>query len=125
MKRVKALLLALGIVFIIGGGLLSIASLIISKTSSLPETFLPILTTVICAVAVLTGGFVASTLLKEKGFLAGLCVGAIALLCFVGVSVLIFQNPFTAGGIGKGIAIFISGILGGILGVNRKHKIKF
>ena len=104
MKKIKAAILSAGLMLFISVLLLAILSFIFAKTSSLPK---------------------ASLYLREKGILFGILSGLLFALCAGLVSFLVFQNDFTAAGAGKAAAVLISGALGGVLGVNRKSKVKF
>lgn len=125
MKRVKAVLLSVGIMTAISAALLALIALILSKMGSLPRTLLPIITTVAGCLAVFLGGFFSSMYAREKGILFGMGSGVLFSVCAVLISVLVFQNPFTVSSVGKLAAFLISGSIGGILGVNRKSRVKF
>ena len=125
MKKIKAVILSAGLMLFISALLLAVLSFIFAKTASLPKDSLPVLTTVAASVAVFLGSFFSTLYLREKGILFGILSGVIFALCAGVVSFLVFQNNFTAAGAGKAAAVLIAGALGGILGVNRKSKVKF
>lgn len=125
MKKIKAVLLSAGIMALVSGVLLAIAALVISKMGSLPQGSLSIITTVIGCIAVFFGGFFSSLYIREKGILFGVFSGLLFAFCTALVSVLVFQNDFTIGSVGKLAAILLSGSIGGIMGVNRKSRVKF
>lgn len=125
MKKWKAILLSIGIIAIASAVLLAVSALILGKMKTLPKGAVPILTTVLGSLAVFLGGFAASCYAKEKGVLLGAASGLIFSLCIALISVLLFKNDFTLASVGKFAAILLSGSIGGILGVNRKSKVKF
>ncbi len=125
MKKVRAGILSLGVMITSNGLLLLIASAIVSKTGSLPQASLALITTGVSCCSIFLGSFFSSLYLREKGILIGLLSGGLFLTVTGLAAFFLFQNGFTIGGIGKGVAILISGSLGGILGVNRKSKVKF
>lgn len=125
MKFIRALLLSAGVV---GGSsllLLSLIALIVSKAGALPQDTLPLITTAAGCAAVFLGGLAAALAAKEKGLYLGLAAGAILAACIALVSYFSTGGAFTPGGIGKAAAFLASGSIGGILGANRKQKVKF
>ncbi len=125
MKKVKAVIVSVLIMAVSSAALLALMALIISKMGSLPRGLLTILTTVAGCLAVFLGGFCSSLYAREKGILFGIGSGLLFLTCITAVSMLAFQNAFSLGSVGKIAAILLSGTLGGILGVNRKSRVKF
>lgn len=125
MKRVKVLAVAFGLMLIISFLLFAVVSFVITKSGSLPDQTLTLITALIGSVACFAGGLFVSLCMKEKGILYGLACAVIyaGVICLV--SVVLYCNPFTAAGIVRIVAMIISGSIGGILGVNRKKKVKF
>lgn len=126
MKMFKGILLSLAIAMTGGAGILAVVSLIIAKTKSLPQgALIQGIGTVGICLAVFVGSLMGALFSKEKGALVG---GSCVLLV---VCVLLLVS-WSAQGIGMTIsggarlaAVFLSGCIGGILGVNRKAKVKF
>ena len=56
--------------------------------------------------------------------LGGAC-GLLAACVVAAGSLVVYQGAFTISGGARLAAIFLSGCIGGILGVNRKQKVKF
>lgn len=125
MKKVKALLLSAGIITAVSAALLALAALILGKMGTLPRSAVPVITTAIGCIAVFLGSFFSSLYAKEKGILFGVASGLLCSFCIALVSVLVFQNDFNIASAGKCAALLLSGSIGGILGVNRKSKVKF
>lgn len=125
MKFVRAILLSAGVM---GGScliLLALISFIVSKAGVLPDTSLPLITTAAACAAVFLGGLVAALAAKEKGLYLGLAAGALLAACIAMVSWFLTGETFTVSGIGKAAALLVSGAIGGILGANRKQRVKF
>lgn len=125
MKKLKATLISVGIMTAVSAILLALTALILGKMGALPRGAVPIITTVIGCIAVFLGSYLSSLYIKEKGILFGVLSGLLYSLCIALVSVLVFQNDFNIASAGKFIALLVSGSIGGILGVNRKSKVKF
>lgn len=125
MKKVKALALSAGVMAAVSGLLLVLAALIIAKLGALPRGIQPVLTMGIGCLAIFLGGFTGSLYAKEKGILLGIASGALYALCAAALSLAIFQSSLGLGAVGKLAAFLLSGAIGGILGVNRKSKVKF
>ncbi len=125
MKFVRAILLSAGV---IGGSsllLLALISFVVAKSGTLPQAALPLVTTVAACIAVFLGGLAAALAAKEKGLYLGLAAGALLAVCIGLVSYFTSGEVLTVSGIGKAAALLVSGAIGGILGANRKQKVKF
>ncbi len=125
MKKVKALVLSACIMAVSSTILLALMALIVAKSGNLPRGSVSVITTVISGVSVFLGSVFSSIYLKEKGILVGLISALIFSVCLFLVSFLGFQNEFGLASAAKFAAIFLSGAIGGILGVNRKKRVKF
>lgn len=125
MKKLKALLISVGISVALGILLLALTALALGKAGILPKEIIPVITTLIGCAAVFSGALCASIYAKENGILLGLFTGIACSICMAVVSVLVFKNDFNIASAGKLAAFLLSGAIGGILGVNRKSKVKF
>lgn len=125
MKKGKAILLSVGVMVITGAALLVLFALIFGKMKALPRGIVPIITTVIGCLAVFLGGLISAAYAREKGLIFGIISGLIFSFCVALVSVLLLKNDFSIASVGKFAAILLSGSIGGILGVNRKDRVKF
>lgn len=125
MKWVKAMILSAAVTTGASLLLLSLAALMVCRSGSLPRDALPLITTAIACGAVFLGGLTASLSARERGLLLGLGVGLLFLLCAGLVSVWLFQVEPGPGSVAKIAAVLLSGAIGGILGANRKAKVKF
>ncbi|WP_322171018.1 TIGR04086 family membrane protein [Acutalibacter caecimuris] len=125
MKWVKALILSSVLTAAVSMLLLSVAAFVVCRSGSLPRGALPLITTLIACGAVFLSGFFTALSMREKGLLLGLAAGLVFLLCAGLVTFLLFQGQPGPASAGKGAAVLLSGAIGGILGANRKQKVKF
>lgn len=124
-KKIRAAILSTLAAMATALVLLMMLSLLLSKLDTLPKSALPVLTTVVACAAVFLGGLLSSLLLKERGLINGVIVAVIFSVILFGVSIFVFETELGLSALTKFAAILMSGILGGILGVNRKSRVKF
>lgn len=125
MKWVRALILSAAVTAGASLLLLSAIAFFVCRSGSLPRNTLTLITTLAACTSVFLGGFFSSLSRREKGLLLGLGAGAVFLACAVLVSVLVFQVELGLSCAGKAAAVLLSGAIGGILGANRKQKMRF
>lgn len=126
MKKIKGFLISVAVTTVAALVMFGAAALVITKTGKLPQgPVLAVMVTAVCCCAAFLGGLIASLYTKEKGALMGGACGLFfACLVFV-CSVALVEISIGPGGIARLAAILLSGCVGGILGVNRKRKVKF
>ena len=124
-KRARAIIISMLFTVILSAGLLALLALIIGKMGTLPKQAIPVLTVIVSCAAVFAGSFIASLMLKEKGIVNGLIIAFLFSSIVLCIAFFTYEAEFGLSGLTKLAAIFLSGILGGILGVNRKNKVKF
>ncbi|MEH2934653.1 TIGR04086 family membrane protein [Acutalibacter sp. JLR.KK004] len=125
MKFIRSILLSAGA---IGGSslvLLAIIAFIIARAGVLPQGSLPLITTAAACAAAFLGGLAAALAAKEKGLYLGLASGALLAVCISVASYFMAGEVFAISGAGKIAALLASGAIGGVLGANRKAKVKF
>lgn len=125
MKKAKVILICSLITTVAAGLIMSLTSLVISKTGNLPDSTAPLIITIICAVSAFIGGLILSSCLKEKGAVLGLICSSVFAFLISGISLAMTYNPFTVVGVIRIAAILIGGVAGGIVGVNKRSKVKF
>ena len=126
MKKLKGILLSVVVATAAGAVILAISSLVVARVGELPRgPFLSVVATGIVCSAVFLGGLSASLLVGEKGALLGAACGLFFACCVAGVSLMLQGAFFTPAGAARLAAIFLGGCIGGILGVNRRKKVKF
>lgn len=124
-KRVRAIIISMGFTILISAGLLALLAFIFGKMGTLPKQIIPVMTVIISCIAVFLGSLFASMMLKEGGIINGLIIAFLFSSIVLCIAFFTYETEFGLSGLTKLAAIFISGILGGILGVNRKNKVKF
>ena len=118
MKWIKAMALSAVVTLFAAMLLLSAAGFVICRSGALPRSSLSLITTLIACAAVFLGGLLPGLSLREMA-------GALFLVCAGLVTVLVFQAEPDPASAGKAAAVLLSGAIGGILGANRKRKVKF
>ena len=124
-KRARGIIISTLLTIIIAAGLLALLAFILGKMGTLPKQAIPVLTIIVSCAAVFLGALFASMMLKEKGIVNGLLIAFFFSAILYCIAFFTYEVEFGLSGLTKLAAIFISGILGGILGVNRKSKVKF
>lgn len=124
-RRIRATILSTLAAATVAVLLLAVCAFLLSKAETLPKQILSVMTTVIACIAVLCGGLVSSLYLKEHGILNGTVTAVVFSMILFCISVFIYETEFGIGGLTKFAAILLSGILGGIVGVNRKSRVNF
>lgn len=125
MKWIRALILSTAVTAGASLGLLSLAAFLVCRSGSLPRGTLALITTAAACAAVFLGGLLSAMSVREKGLLLGLGAGVVFLVCAGAVSLLAFRIELGPASAGKIAAVLISGVIGGVLGANRKSKVKF
>ena len=97
----------------------------LSQSGKLPRQALDYITLAFCGMGALLGGYLSARINKSAGLICGVAVGfGIFLIIFLsGFSVP--QNELGLMSLYKLAAVLVPSAVGGILGVNRKQKIKF
>lgn len=125
MKWVKACILSALITIGVSLLLLAVIAFFVCRSGSLPRNSLVLITTLAGCAAVFLGGFLSSLSVREKGLLLGLSGGVLLIACAALVSVCLYGVIPEPASAGKAAAVLLSGAIGGILGANRKQKVKF
>ena len=125
MKFVRSFLLSIGITGACCLAFLAAAALVVAKSGTLPRDALPLVCTVMGCAAVFIGALLPAIAAREKGLYLGLAAGGLLAASVAVVSYFLYGLPFVVGSIGKGAAFLLSGAIGGVLGANRKNKVKF
>lgn len=125
MKKIKSILLAVLTMTCTALVLLFLASVIIAKVGTLPDRFAAVLGVLIACLSAFLGAWLLTSRVREQGLLYGFCSAAVFAFLLLMVSLLIYHNSIGFSTFWKLCAILLGGSLGGILGVNRKSKVKF
>ncbi len=122
LKRIGIILTNVIISYVITLILYMVYALVLEYTN-VPESTIPILTTVIGMISVFIGSSLAVMKIKEKGLINGAIVGLIYIL-FVYLLSSILSTGFGLNGYSLSIIAFyiIFGMIGGIIGVNIRKE---
>lgn len=123
-KRFKAIIFGVIIGAALCALLLAIFSVLFSKAGFLPTEYLWIFVTAILALSGFAGGYVSSAIYKSKGLLTGLITGAVLFLAVAAGTFLNESSDPNELLLYKALALIVCGAIGGIIGVNKKEKIK-
>lgn len=117
---IKHLFKALVLSYILTLILILIMSLLLTYTS-LKESNIPLLNTIIMIISISFGGLYIAIKVEENGWLNGGILGILYFLILVFLNYL-FVKPFTFDifSISKFLISLITGIIGGVLGINLK-----
>lgn len=125
MKFVRSIILSAGITAGASFLFLALAALIVAKSGTLPRGMLPLVATAIACAAVFIGSLLPAMAARENGLYLGLATGILLAGVIALASYFYYGLPFTVGSVGKGAALLLGGAVGGILGANRKSRVKF
>lgn len=123
-KYIKALIFGTITALIISAVLLALSAVCLTKVGIVPTDYLWLMIVIILALGSFVGGFVSAIILKSNGLFIGLLTGIIVCLFIIIAGALKTSDSFTTYSIYKAMAIIVCSVLGGIIGVNKKEKIK-
>ena len=125
MRKYRPVLFCFLLSVIVSALLFALTAMIIAKIAFLPENFVVLITIVIPCIAVLISGYAASSRIRQNGMFVGFILAAAHSVVLISTSFTMWQTTFSAVGILKIVAILLSGTIGGIMGVNKKDKVRF
>lgn len=103
--------------------LLSLTAIIMSNTGILNNTVLNVLLTIICSICAFVTGFICSKISPIKGLINGLSSGFAFFLIIFSVGMINVDSNISIFTFLKFLVSVIFGILGGIIGINKKEKL--
>ncbi len=124
-KLIKALFFGVVVGSLIITILLIISSIIILQTGILPADILEYIILAFIGVGSLIGGFTAGRIYHMNGIIIGSVTGFIMFLILFLSGISEIKDGLSIMTLLKLVVTIVPGILGGILGVNKKEKIKF
>ena len=84
--------------------------------------FIPLFSTLSAAAGCFAGAFAAAVKIKEKGYLIGLIIGAVWFFVITVISIILGSDGVTLNSLFHLLIILLSGMTGGMAGVNRGSK---
>ncbi|MEM1483889.1 TIGR04086 family membrane protein [Oscillospiraceae bacterium PP1C4] len=98
---------------------------IVMGLQDIPQSIVALTSTLIFIVGGFVAGYVCAMLSHERGMMLGFCCGT-CLFCMLSLASLALDGSgFGMLALTKLVAVLISAALGGIIGVNKKKKLKF
>ena len=126
MRMAKGVLLSLATAAALGGALLAAMALACAKMGAVPRgPALALCATLASSSAVFAGGLAGALYTGKKGILLGAGCGLIWAVAIAVPGVILAASPVTPSGIGRLLALILAGCVGGVLGVNKKQRVKF
>lgn len=101
--------------------LFSIAAAILCKVD-VPAPMLTLFATIAASLSVLPASFVFAILYGERGLIYGMLTGALFFMAVVAAALLKGQTTFTTLSAIKGVAMVVSGAIGGSLGISAREN---
>lgn len=99
-------------------------SMMLNMMSGIPYDLIDYVMVAIEGFSVLMGAYIACVIAKAKGLIIGALCGAISLLIVFAVGMSMAKNNIGLLTIIRSIVMLLCGIIGGIMGVNRKEKVR-
>ncbi|MBQ3052419.1 MAG: TIGR04086 family membrane protein [Clostridia bacterium] len=88
----------------------------------LNKIYSPLLANISISIATLVSSYITSKKIGNKGYLTGLIVGGVTFLIITLISFIIDDGSITTNTLFHLIIIILSGMIGGVLGVNKKQE---
>ena len=106
-------------------GLLScIFAFVLNMMDGLPYGIIDYVMVAIEGFSVLIGAYIACVIAKSKGLIIGALCGAISLLIVFAVGMSMAKNNIGLLTVIRSAVMLLCGVIGGIMGVNRKDKVR-
>ena len=99
-------------------------SVMLHMMSGIPYDVIDYVMVAIEGFSVLIGAYIACVIVKSKGLIIGALCGAISLLIVFAVGMSMSKNNIGLLTIIRSVVMLLCGVIGGIMGVNRKEKVR-
>ena len=99
-------------------------SVMLHMMSGIPYDVIDYVMVAIEGFSVLIGAYIACVIVKSKGLIIGALCGAVSLLIVFAVGMSMSKNNIGLLTIIRSIVMLLCGVIGGIMGVNRKEKVR-
>lgn len=124
LKLFRAVLIGTGAGLIICTVLLILATITFLQVKSIPAEAISVMVQIFGAIGAFAGGYITVRIAKEKGMILGVATAALLFVFVLLAGLCATTSTVTFATVAKGLAMLISGCLGGIVAVNKKQKIK-
>ncbi|WP_316637296.1 TIGR04086 family membrane protein [uncultured Ruminococcus sp.] len=99
-------------------------SMMLNMMSGIPYGIIDYVMVAIEGFSVLIGAYIACVIAKSKGLIIGALCGAISLLIVFAVGMSMTKNNIGLLTVIRSAVMLLCGVIGGIMGVNRKDKVR-
>lgn len=99
-------------------------SMMLNMMSGIPYGIIDYVMVAIEGFSVLIGAYIACVIAKSKGLIIGALCGAISLLIVFAVGMSMAKNNIGLLTVIRSAVMLLCGVIGGIMGVNRKDKVR-
>lgn len=121
---VKAVMIGVFSSLVLAMILTCLFSMMLNMMSGIPYDIIDYVMVAIEGFSVLIGAYIACVISKSKGLFIGALCGAISLLVVFAVGMSMTKNNIGILTVIRSVAMLLCGIIGGIMGVNRKEKVR-
>ena len=121
---IKPILIGSIISILSAGVLLFIFSLVLTKVD-LPFGIITPISIIILGFSTLIGSFIGAKSFEKKGFFIGFCTSLVIFLTLLLLNLSMEPQGFGSVAIVKAVTVLVTGIIGGVWGVNKKSSAKF
>ena len=123
-RIVKAVVIGVLISLVLAVILSCLFAVMLNMMSGIPYGIIDYVTVAIEGFSVLIGAYIACVIAKSKGLIIGLLCGAISLLVVFAIGMSMAKNNIGLLTVSRSAVMLLCGIVGGIMGVNRKEKVR-
>lgn len=123
-KLFRAVLIGTGIGLLICTVLLILATITFLQVKSIPVEAISVMVQIFGAIGAFAGSYITVRIAKEKGMILGVATAGLLFVFVLLAGLCATTSTITFATAAKGLAMLISGCLGGIVAVNKKQKVK-
>ena len=123
-RIVKAVVIGVLISLVLAVILSCLFAVMLNMMAGIPYGIIDYVTVAIEGFSVLIGAYIACVIAKSKGLIIGALCGAISLLIVFAVGMSMAKNNIGLLTVIRSAVMLLCGIIGGIMGVNRKDKVR-
>ena len=105
--------------------LLILSALALTKSSGIPHLAVSPLVMIIAGVGAFGGGYISAGIAKQNGMLCGIMCGFIMFIILFIAGLVAARTTLTMATVVRFILMLLAGAVGGIVGVNKRQKIKY
>jgi len=123
MKIFRAVLIGATVGIVVCAMLIMLMTIVVLQLKSIPLGALSIITQLIGVLGAFVGSYITVRIAKQNGMVLGIITGLLLFIIIVLVGVTTTAETLTVNTLIKGVAMTIAGCIGGIIAVNKKHRV--